>query len=132
MSLTLKIKDPGRIAKNLIARNRKFRQAVRTNFVLAGETYISFIRQKYYSGRKGDNTGLNKITGFAYRSWFSDVKEIGIDIVGTIYPGAMYVIYHEKEGGMHPKRTSVKKDFYGHMGQGLYSNAVQNAMTRAF
>lgn len=129
---TFTIKDKGKVLRNLLTRNKKFRQSVRTNFILATDTFIERERKTWYSGRRADDTGLNKITGFLYRSWIPAVKEVGLNIIAIARNGARYGLYHEEGTDILPKRTFVKEDMKGKIGKELYSGAVRKAMKAAF
>lgn len=75
-----------------------------------GLFFIGMIQEKWYSGRRGDDTGLNVRTGRLRESWFPMVQAVGNDTVLQVNTDVNYAKKHEK-GINTPKRTDIEKDW---------------------
>jgi len=127
------LREKGKLAEAIVRRDKKFRDAVKRNFVLAGDDFIEGIRQRWYSGRKGGDVGLNRVTSKAHDSWTANVREQLFDIVAMIQNGMKYTVLHENGTKLFPKRTFVRRDLKEEKtGKALFSNAVRQALREAF
>lgn len=102
--------------------------------MIAGDAFIQKIRERWYSGRNPDDTGLNIVTRWLYRSWqVKPIREVGLNIICVIANGMNYGIYHEmgsKKG--IKKRTFVHQDIEGELGKTLFVGAVRKALKESF
>ena len=128
MRVELTLKDKGKLATALFSRNKKFREIAKRELVYASDDFIELIRKKWYSGRLGDDTGLNKQTHDLYKNWFAEVKESTFDMMIVIRNAMKYGLYHEKGQGQK-KRTFVVRDLNE---TNLFSEAIRQALKEAF
>lgn len=84
------------------------------------------------SGRKPDDTGLNRISGKLHASVAGKTEAVDGAIEAIVYnEGAPYWYYHEVGAGFNPKRL----DWYNRFateGTDLFSEALDRASEEAF
>lgn len=130
----LTVKEKGKVIRNLIKRDERFIRDVRKNFVIAGDEFIQLIRSRWYSGRRADDTGLNRITHLLYNTWRSELSpRTDFDIVVRMANGAKYAEVHElEEVGNAPKRSFVIEDLKSNIGKKIFVDAARKALKANF
>jgi hypothetical protein len=104
-------------------------------FSLTGEEIATKFREEDLSGRKADDTGLNKRSGKLYGSVDADIvnaanqARAGDEVVESIIynTGATYWEYHQFGSGHNPKRL-FWEEFFGLEGGDLYSSEADAAL----
>lgn len=104
---------------------------IQKEFVLEANFFIGRIKKAWYSGRRADDMGLNRISGNLASRWdVLPIKEGGIKIIS----GMNYSEIHEK--GLPnkrniPKRSDVRGD-WARDAKTIFMNAVNTAKRKTF
>ncbi|MCH8325153.1 MAG: hypothetical protein IIB83_01100 [Bacteroidetes bacterium] len=121
-------------------RNKKFIMAVRTELILGADEFIEHIRAFWYSGRRADDTGLNKLSKALHNFWTSEPTQ-GTNFIGvSMKPKVNYAIMHEQPGkklgeteNILKKRTDILGDLNNNLiGGAFFKKVIKNAMKKAF
>lgn len=131
MSLSFKVKNPGKLTANLLKRSSKFRALALLNYTLGADRFITDIRSKYYSGQKGD-VGVNRISTNLFKRWLPNVEVKENNIVARVSNEMNYAEIHEFGSGIHEKKTFVTEEMMGGSGQEIFIEAGKKALQEAF
>jgi len=105
----------------------------RTQLVLAGEEFVQLIQKRWYSGRRGNDTGLNRISGDLHNLWSVTPHQIANEVSVVIEPGVDYALKHEtgdKKRNLK-KRSFVREDLNRGEGKAIFVRAVRRILKEA-
>lgn len=138
MTIELSFRDKKKLLKNLQTRNRAFLRDAKKEMIIGGDRFLQEIRSKWYSGRRGDDTGLNQDTRDLYRNWFSEVTDLRTidrgEIALRLRNAMRYAKFHEfgSEKNNLPKRTFVTEDLKGELGKQLFTEVFKQLLKKNY
>ena len=132
MAIAVETKSIGNVLSEAVKRLDAYRKALDARFTKAGETVRDKIKAEQMSGRKADNTGLNKISGTGHDSWqtLTDADNLNLTAESMVYngPEADYLRYHEDGAGFNPKRLFVETGALVDYAENLYHEEAVSAL----
>lgn len=130
---SFEVKDKGKVFKNILKRDRVYLRDVRMQLAQGGDEFIRIIQSRWYSGRKADDTGLNRVTSRLHNGWRANVMGRGFaDVHVSIINGTSYGEFHELGTSRLKKRTFVGEDIKGDVGKKIFVSKFRQALKKNF
>jgi len=110
--------------------------AVKSEFGLTAWEFIGIIQERWYTGRKGNDMGLNVQSGFLRDKWVATTSGTTLESLKSVMSsGVEYSVY--QEDGVPdrnlPKRSDVKGDLNSpEIGKKLFVKAFKTAFYQVF
>ena len=114
-------------AQNIEARLKEFRADIADGFAQVDRQVNDQFRDEQLSGRKGDDTGLNIVTGTLHDS-IKDAVEVADEMIsGVVYnEGAPYWYYHQEPDGQ--KKRLFFDEYFSTQGLEAYTAVAERAL----